>query len=366
MMGALPQTQPAGGIASLLATLGAAPAGGEQGGFDQLLAAAPANGAASIRIDLAATIDAVPVATDGEAVAEAAAAPAEADAATDAANLLIALIGAAEGAPATTKPAAPATGSDSETPAETVAAEVTEAAAAPVVALLQAVTAVPANARPAKTPDTAAPDSAAPAMPAAVKPRAPAPAALPATEIAAAKPADAAAPSMTILFAQAETQGAATPLDLAQPAVVAERVLDMASDDLWIEQLARDIAATRSDSGDISFRLMPRHLGRLDVAMQMDGEGVSVRLDTQHEATATIVTAAQGKLVEDLRQQGVRVTGAEVTCTPGETGRQSQQGQGRGAAADASHLIETATDGADPRADRPHDERTAGRRGRFA
>jgi flagellar hook-length control protein FliK len=143
-------------------------------------------------------------------------------------------------------------------------------------------------------------------------------------------------------------------------------VLDMASDDLWIEQLARDIAATRSDSGDISFRLMPRHLGRLDVAMQMDGEGVSVRLDTQHEATATIVTAAQGKLVEDLRQQGVRVTGAEVTCTPGETGRQSQQGQGRGAAADASHLIETTTDGADPRADRPHDERTADRRGRFA
>src|SRR3546814_3090223 len=70
---------------------------------------------------------------------------------------------------------------------------------------------------------------------------------------------------------------------------------------------------------------MPRHLGRLDVAMRMEGEGVSLKMDTHHEATATIVTAAQGRLVEELRQQGVRVAGAEVTCTPGETGRQRSE-----------------------------------------
>src|SRR3546814_3629177 len=87
----------------------------------------------------------------------------------------------------------------------------------------------------------------------------------------------------------------------------------MDSDGAWIDQLARDIAATKSDSGDISFRLMPRHLGRLDVAMRMEGEGVSLKMDTHHEAIATIVTAAQGRLVEELRQQGVRVAGAEVT-----------------------------------------------------
>src|SRR3546814_12748296 len=73
-------------------------------------------------------------------------------------------------------------------------------------------------------------------------------------------------------------------------------------------------------------------------------------MDTQHEATATIVTAAQGRLVEELRQQGVRVAGAEVTCTPGETGRQSQ-GQGRGSAPEPAHLIETATPPAEPRAE---------------
>src|SRR3546814_3261737 len=102
-------------------------------------------------------------------------------------------------------------------------------------------------------------------------------------------------------------------------------------------------------------------LGRLDVAMQMGGEGVSLKMDTQHEATATIVTAAQGRLVEELRQQGVRVAGAEVTCTPGETGRQSQ-GQGRGRAPDPAHLIDTATQRAEPR----DEARAAHRRGRCA
>ena len=183
-------------------------------------------------------------------------------------------------------------------------------------------------------------------------------------EAPAAKPAEA-APSITILFAQPAAQGAATRIEAAAPAVIAERVLDTDSDGAWIDQLARDIAATKSDSGDISFRLMPKHLGRLDVAMQMGDEGVSLKMDTRHEATATIVTAAQGRLVEELRQQGVRVAGAEVTCTPGETGRQSQsqgQGQGRAAAPDTSHLIETATERAEPR----DEDRTADRRGRFA
>ena len=148
-------------------------------------------------------------------------------------------------------------------------------------------------------------------------------------------------------------------------APVAERLLDIGSDDRWIAQLAADIAATKSDTGDLSFRLMPRHLGRLDVAMRQGDEGVTLKLDTQHEATATIVHAAQSRLVEDLRQQGVRVAETQVTHTPAEAGRQQmqqQQGQGRGPAPDASHLIETAAE----RHDSETDERTAGHRGRFA
>ena len=110
---------------------------------------------------------------------------------------------------------------------------------------------------------------------------------------------------------------------------------------------------------------MPRHLGRLDVAMQMGDEGMSLKMDTHHEATATIVTAAQGRLVEDLRQQGVRVAGSEVSCTPGDGNRQMQgqsQGQGRGAAPDVSHLIETVSERVKAR----DSEEAADRRGRFA
>lgn len=390
MMTALQQTPTQTGLASILAALGGtAPGATGDSGFEQLLAAAPANGiapvnaAATVQILPAsidgAVMDVAPVAADAGIAADTAAptpvpapvrpAPVEGKAATEAANLLMALTTIAEGAPAAGKPAAAAPAPfKAETAVETVVADAVQATAVPVAAVLQAITAapVPASAKPAKKAEVpASSNGAAPAAPVAAKLRPLLPA-LTGADLPAAKPADTAAPSMSILFAQTETQGAAPPIDVAQPAVIAERLLDMTSDDLWIEQLARDIAATKSDSGDISFRLMPRHLGRLDVAMQMGDEGVSVKLDTQHEATAVIVTAAQGKLVEDLRQQGVRVAGTEVTCTPGETGRQSQQGQSRGAAADASHLIETASDGAETRADRPHDERTADRRGRFA
>ena len=375
------------GFATFLANIGQLPEGGGEGGFDQLLAAAPvavapiANPAATtIKIDPAPAVDAAapqvdaPVEPDATAETPAVKAePAKADPAALAANLLIALNGSIPGAapaqtsgkPVPAKPETQAPSSDTAETGETAAAAPTTNWAAIVAAAIPAA-ATPAAAKPAKSAEAAAApaDTSAPALPVAARPRDAAMPILPGAEAAVAKPVEA-APSMTILFAQPAAQGAATRIEAAAPVVIAERVLDMDSDGAWIDQLARDIAATKSESGDISFRLMPKHLGRLDVAMQMGDEGVSLKMDTRHEATATIVTAAQGRLVDELRQQGVRVAGAEVTCTPGETGRQSQsqgQGQGRSAAADTSHLIETATERAKPR----DEDRAADRRGRFA
>lgn len=238
---------------------------------------------------------------------------------------------------------------------------------AAVEELLAALTpgaAIAAAARPqVKAPFADAARDAQPLPPAAPKPAAAQPmaAVLLAEPQTTAKPLDGGA-AMTVLFAQAASESAAGVADAAKSAAVQTRTLDMSNDDVWIEQLARDIVAAKSDSGDISFRLMPRHLGRLDVAMRMEEGGVALRLDTQHEATAKIVTAAQVRLVDDLRQQGLRVAEAEVTCTPGETGRQQQQGQGRASTTpDAAHLIETATE-AEPR----EENRPADRRGRFA
>lgn len=389
MMGApslpTPQSAMPAGFAAFLANIGQVPDGtGEGAGFDQLLAAAPvaaapiAGAAATIRIAPAAppaeaaftqteTAPAQIVPAKADTAVQAAATNGEADAAALAANLLVMLNGAAPGTlPTSGKPVQ--VEAEADTATETVP-NADPSAATPAAnwtaVVAAAIPAAAKTAKPAATPGAAEADTA-PTLLVAPRPQAavlPAPT-LPGAEAPAAKPLDA-APSMTILFAQPATQGAAILADTAAPALVAERVLDMDSDGAWIDQLARDIAATKSDNGDISFRLMPKHLGRLDVAMQMGDEGVSLKMDTRHEATATIVTAAQGKLVDELRQQGVRVAGAEVTCTPGETGRQSQsqsQGQGRTGAPDAAHLIETATERAEPR----DEERAADRRGRFA
>lgn len=384
------------GFATFLANIGQLPVeGGANPSFDQLLAAAPvtaapvaatpiaaapiANAAAAIKIDPALAVDTAapsiesPVETVVTVEAPAVKPePAKVDPTALAANLLIALNGSIPGiAPAPQKPGAAKPEADAASSETTETGETMAAAPATNWAAIVAA-AVPGVAKRAGPADaSAAPaDKAvndAPTVSVAPRPRdavMPPPAD---AEAPVAKPVEA-APSMTILFTQSAAQGPATLSEAGAPAGVAERVLDMDSDGAWIDQLARDIAATKSDSGEISFRLMPKHLGRLDVAMQMGDEGVSLKMDTRHEATATIVTAAQGRLVDELRQQGVRVTGAEVTCTPGETGRQSQgqgqnyQGQGRAAAPDPSHLIETATERAEPR----DEDRAADRRGRFA
>lgn len=317
----LPTAQGAGaGFAAFLAGIGQSSGGqsggGEGGGFDQLLADAPPLAAPSLVVGAGQD-------EPGETADEGAMPDAAADAAT-VEELLAALLPAAAGAPPVAKPAAKA----------------------------------------APAADTLSAQSAMPALLAAPKPAPAQPmtAALFAEPLQAAGSPDGGA-AMTVLFTQTAADGAAGIGETAKTAIVTTRTLDLSSDDVWIEQLARDIVAAKSDSGDISFRLMPRHLGRLDVAMRVEDGGVALRLDTQHEATAKIVTAAQVRLVDDLRQQGIRVAEAQVTCTPDETGRHSgQQGHGRASATpDTAHLIETATE-AEPR----EEDRPADRRGRFA
>lgn len=292
----------------------------------------------------------------------------DANPATDAVVVTVALPDPAQPAsPAVVAVAAAivATASPTQGPPE-APAEAENAAPRLAAAVILPDTARPA-ARPAKA-ELATPvrDVAPAATPQTVRPEAAAALISSAKPIAeGSRPAIDTGASMAVLFGQPATNGMVPAADIARAAPVTERLLDMGSDDQWIAQLAADIAATKSETGDLSFRLMPRHLGRLDVAMKMEeGGAISMKLDTQHEATATIVQAAQPRLVEDLRQQGVRVTETQVTHTPTETGRQQQQsqGQGRQTAPGASHLIETAPER--PGADR--EDRAADRRGRFA
>lgn len=245
------------------------------------------------------------------------------DAAAHAASLLAALTG---------KPAKPAA-DPAKTGTGRADAEATDAAptadAAATAGTTPPAVPLPVNPLPAAAnavaPEASAPvaDKPAKAAKPALAPAAPqgrdapaAPAVTPAkAESATATPAPAAEPaakpiraeggaSMTVLFNQPAAPGATSIGAPAQAAPLAERTLDLTSDDRWIAQLAADIAATKSDKSDLSFRLMPRHLGRLDVAMKLDGDSVSMKLDTQHESTAAIVAAAQPRLVEDLPPAG--------------------------------------------------------------
>lgn len=371
MMAALPQTMAQPGLAAILASPGAAgSAGAGESGFGQLFAGLPTATLpdSGQPVDGAAlTLPVVEPANDAVATTPApaqATAPAAALDAAAAASLLIAAATPAAPAPVPTKlvQSGDAAEDDAATPAP--AEPTVDPVAEPLAGL--SLPALPVSASPAPKPaaSTASerpvcgePDAGRiPAVPAK-------PAETPASEAKATKPADGGA-SMAVIFAQPATAAAAV-AETAKSAPVAERVLDTTSDEQWIARLAADIAATKSDKGDVSFRLMPRHLGRLDVAMTMDDGAVSLKLDTRHEAAATIVTAAQPRLVEDLRQQGVRVAGTEVTCTPEQTGRQ-QQGQGRGATAGTTHLIETATGDAAPHQTLHDEDRAASRRGRFA
>jgi flagellar hook-length control protein FliK len=200
----------------------------------------------------------------------------------------------------------------------------------------------PVAATPPKTPATPLIDANAAPAPAraAAAPTPPAPAAINAPAATAPTTDMGAAMSVLVNAPTGSTAPSAMVQAAENTAPLSEHWLDMSSDDAWIEQLAKDIAATKSATGDLSFRLMPRHLGRLDVSMMHSDQGVAVRMEAQQENTVALVAAAQGRLVEELRQQGVRVAGAEVTHSLQENDRQHSQGQGRGSQNDVNHLIE--------------------------
>lgn len=173
--------------------------------------------------------------------------------------------------------------------------------------------------------------------------------------------------AMQLMFQQTLANGpqhAATLEQSAPTAGLSEHVLDFTSDDAWIDQIAKDIAATKSAAGEISFRLMPRHLGRLDVTMSQNDQGMSVRVEAQHETAASIFAASQTRLVDELRQQGVRVTSTEISHNNGDSERPSHSKDHQNQRPDSTHFIETSAERL-PDADHSDKGKTSPR-GRFA
>lgn len=94
--------------------------------------------------------------------------------------------------------------------------------------------------------------------------------------------------------------------------------LDMSKESAWLDRLARDIAATASDTGKLSFRMVPPHLGKLDISIETRSEGVAVQMSAETREARSLISAAQPKLTEALGAQGIRVAEASVTSGRGE------------------------------------------------
>jgi flagellar hook-length control protein FliK len=103
------------------------------------------------------------------------------------------------------------------------------------------------------------------------------------------------------------------------------RQLDLARDHLWLDRLASDIVAAREFNDKVSFRLLPPRLGQLDVEILMSEAGLSVNMTATNEEAGKIVAAAQPRLIDELRSQGMRVHSAEIAYRdmPQHDGRQS-------------------------------------------
>jgi flagellar hook-length control protein FliK len=107
-----------------------------------------------------------------------------------------------------------------------------------------------------------------------------------------------------------------------------DRTLDLARDTMWLNQLASDIVAARGKNDALSFRLIPPRLGQLDVAITANDSGLHLNLQARSEEATQIISAAQPRLIEELRSQGVRVSGSEIGTGGGTgTGQQSSGGQ---------------------------------------
>lgn len=95
-----------------------------------------------------------------------------------------------------------------------------------------------------------------------------------------------------------------------QPQILQE--LDLARDLAWIGNLAQDIVAASDDRDHLSFRLMPRALGLLDVDLSRSPEGLHIEFTATTERATQIIAAEQPRLIEELRQSGIKTTGTDL------------------------------------------------------
>jgi flagellar hook-length control protein FliK len=111
----------------------------------------------------------------------------------------------------------------------------------------------------------------------------------------------------------------------AAPDVAATQMpqLNLLEDTAWIDTLARDITASSADHGKLSFRLMPEFLGTLDISLTRNADSVDIQMQAATELAARLIAAEQPRLIEELRQTGMRT--GDFQMTTGQQGNSPRQ-----------------------------------------
>ena len=110
----------------------------------------------------------------------------------------------------------------------------------------------------------------------------------------------------------------------ATPDVFSSQQLDLARDTQWIEQLAREIVSVAGQDGKLRFGLAPDGLGQLEVMVETQQDGVNIQFQASTENAAKIIASEQPKLLEELRQSGVRVANSDLMAGHHMQGQRDQ------------------------------------------
>jgi len=107
------------------------------------------------------------------------------------------------------------------------------------------------------------------------------------------------------------------------PSLAPPRALDL-SHSGWFEQMARDIVDAKSKDGALTFRLMPQHLGSLEIQLSQRESGLAIEMRTSNENAAQIIASAETRLTDELRQRGVTISESSVQSGASGDGRQAR------------------------------------------
>jgi flagellar hook-length control protein FliK len=133
------------------------------------------------------------------------------------------------------------------------------------------------------------------------------------------------------------TQAYAPTAPSASAPIAELRQLVIAADGEWVGALARDIVQHAARDNQLTFTLVPEHLGQLDVAMTTDNGKVDIRLETSTHAAAQAIAAEQARLIEDLRHAGLKLGQFDMS------NRQNRNGQQQAPRPDSQHTDNDST-----------------------